>query len=350
MFVNTWTKIIKSNLLNQILFWVVLYAFFVLPSLNFRDEKVAFLASYAIKLGPQMLMAYGMLYLLIPQLLNKNKKVWFGLGTLLLLYLVFIVYTTVRYFYFEQVFEGFYRVPERGYLWRITDLFYFASNIIWFLFPTVILTSIQYYRHQKEALILREQKKSAELDALKNQLNPHFLFNTMNNLYALSLKKSDKAPEVIAKLSEMLDYMLYRCNDSFVSVRSEVTLLNNYIALEKVRYSKRLEIEFTQEIEQDVVIAPLILLTFLENAFKHGVSQEVNKAGIKMGIQATEEEIIFDISNTIASHKEVSSREDRNSIGLKNVQKQLDLLYPNKHNLTIDQTETIFVVKLKLKV
>ena len=347
---NRWTKIINSNLLNQIFFWVVLYAFFVLPSLNFRDEKAAFLASYAIKLGPQMIMAYGMLYLLIPQFLNKNKKVWFGLSTLLLLYLVFIVYTTIRYFYFEVVFEGYYRVPERGYLWRVTDLSYFASNIIWFLFPTVILTSIQYYRHQKEALILREQKKSAELAVLKNQLNPHFLFNTMNNLYALALKKSDQAPEVIAKLSEMLDYMLYRCNDQYVSVSSEVTLLNNYIALEKVRYGKRLEIAFTQKITQDVVIAPLLLLTFLENAFKHGVSQEVNKAIINMVIQSKSDEIIFEISNTISSHKEVSNQQDRDSIGLKNVQKQLDLLYPNRHRLTIDQSANDYTVKLKLNV
>jgi sensor histidine kinase YesM len=336
--------------LGQILFWVVLYAFFVLPTLSFRDEKVAFLASYAIKLGPQMLMAYGMLYLLIPQLLNKNKKLWFALGTILLLYAVFMVYTTIRFFYFEQVFAGYYRVPEKGYFWRIADLAYFASNVIWFLFPTVILTSIQYYRHQKEALMLREQKKSAELDALKNQLNPHFLFNTMNNLYALSLKKSDQAPEVIAKLSEMLDYMLYRCNDPYVSVASEVTLLNNYIALEKVRYGKRLEIDFAQDITQDVAIAPLLLLTFLENAFKHGVSQEVNKARIEMAIQATEEEIIFVINNTIASHKEEARREKRDSIGLKNVQKQLDLLYPNKHELTIEQTATNYEVRLKLKV
>jgi LytS/YehU family sensor histidine kinase len=295
-------------------------------------------------------MAYGTLFFLIPHFLNKNRKVFFGLGIVILLYVVFIVYTTIRFYYFEIVFEGYYRVPDQGYLWRIAEFGYFSSNIIWFMFPTVILTSIQYYRHQKEALVLREQKKSAELDALKNQLNPHFLFNTMNNLYALSLKKSDQAPEVIAKLSEILDYMLYRCKDAYVSLNNEVTLLNNYISLEKVRYGKRLDIEFDHEIKQEVVIAPLLLLTFLENAFKHGVSQEINTAVIKMSIVANEKEILFELENTIASHKKKSNQSDRDSIGLQNVQKQLDLLYPNSYSLEIKEKNRSYSVTLKLAV
>ncbi len=289
-----------------------------------------------------------MLFLLIPHLLSKNRKVLFGLGTIVLLYIVFIVYTTIRFYYFEVVFEGFYRVPDKGYFWRILDFGYFSGNIIWFMFPAVILTSIQYYRHQQEALILREQKKSIELDVLKNQLNPHFLFNTMNNLYALSLKKSDQAPEVIAKLSEILDYMLYRCKDAYVSLSNEVTLLNNYISLEKVRYGKRLDIQFNHDMKQEVVIAPLLLLTFLENAFKHGVSQEINTAVIKMSILANEKEIIFELENTIASHKKDSNQSDRDSIGLQNVQKQLDILYPHSHSLEIKQNDSSYSVTLKL--
>ena len=121
-----------------------------------------------------------------------------------------------------------------------------------------------------------------ELKVLKNQLNPHFLFNTLNNLYALTLKKDDKAPEVIAKLSEILDFVLYRCNDDFVCMEKEIKLLENYISLEKLRYSEnRLAISFTKDIQENSKISPLILLTFVENAFKHGVINETEKAMIR---------------------------------------------------------------------
>jgi sensor histidine kinase YesM len=337
--------------LTHILFWSVLYAFFVLPTLSYRKDKIAYAGAYAVKLVPQILMAYGLLFVLIPHLLNKGRKWLFVLSTLVSLYLSFIIYTAIRFYYFEIAFADYYRLPEgKDFLWRISDFGYFSGNIIWFLFPAVILTSIQYYRHQQEALVLREQKKSVELDVLKNQLNPHFLFNTLNNLYVLALKKSDRTPEVIAKLSEILDYMLYRCNDTYVSLSNEVTLLKNYIALEKLRYGKRLEIEFKHDIAQEVVIAPLLLLTFLENAFKHGVSQEINTAVINMSIQAKENEIVFELVNSIASHKKESNNSARDSIGLQNVRKQLEILYPNNHLLEIKEEGKKYSVVLKLTI
>jgi len=344
----------KSNVLNKrflshVLFWLLLYLFFVSPTLGYREDKLGYLMAYASKLGPQMLMAYGMMYVLIPYVLNKWGKFFFSISVVTLLYLVFIFYTTIRYYGFELVFPDYYRVPrEFSYWWRITDFHYFAQNIIWFLFPAVILMALQYYRHQKEALALREQKKTAELDALKNQLNPHFLFNTLNNLYALSLKKSDRAPEVIAKLSEILDYILYRCNDNFVSLLDEVTLLNNYIALEKVRYGKRVDVQFQHDIKGEIKIAPLLLLTFLENAFKHGVSQEINEAKIMIRLMANEDEIIFQIENTTPSYNGKSQSDDRDAIGLQNINKQLDLLYPNNYKLDIDENNDSYSATLKL--
>ena len=138
-----------------------------------------------------------------------------------------------------------------------------------------------------------------ELKTLKNQLNPHFLFNTLNNLYTLALKKDDKAPEVIAKLSEILDFVLYRCNEDYVSVEKEITLIENYIALEKLRYNEdRLDILFTKNIEVSNKISPLIILTFIENAFKHGVINETQKATIRLNLKSKTQHIIFSIENT----------------------------------------------------
>ena len=337
----------RNKLISQLVFWFLLYLFFVSPTLGYQEDKTAYLVAYAVKLGPQMIMAYGMIYVLIPFVLNKWGKIIFGISVFVLLYLVFVMYTTLRYYGFELMFPEFYRVPrDFSYWWRITDFHYFARNIIWFLFPAVILMAVQYYRHQKEALALREQKRTAELDALKNQLNPHFLFNTLNNLYALALKKSDQTPEVIAKLSEILDYILYRCNENFVSLTNEIALLDNYIALEKIRYGKRVEVNFVHHITSDAKIAPLLLLTFLENAFKHGVSQEINVAKINIELNASEKEVMFRIENSIPRHKTIE--EDRDTIGLQNINKQLSLLYPHRYSLVTSEENGTYKANLKL--
>ena len=204
----------------------------------------------------------------------------------------------------------------------------------------------RFYKNQQKYLQLNEQKKTAELTALKHQLNPHFLFNTLNNIYALAIKKSDQTPEVIDKLSDILDYMLYRCNDTFVSLQKEIELIENYLSLEKVRYGKRVQISFEKEIQQDVKIAPLLLLTFIENAFKHGVSQELKEAFITIRIRTEKKQIIFFLENSKSKTK--VKKNTKYCIGLKNVKKQLDLLYLNNNFLDIENTKESYKVTLKL--
>ncbi|WP_298286014.1 histidine kinase [uncultured Lutibacter sp.] len=342
----------KKHLLNTVvshaIFWVLLFLFFVLPTLGYQSMKLAYVAAYATKIIPQMMVAYVMIYVLVPYVLNRYGKILFGINVFVLLYLAFVLYTFFRYYGFEIVFPEFYRLSRKvDFWWRATDFHYFAQNIIWFLFPAVILMSVRYYKHQREALELREQKKVAELSALKNQLNPHFLFNTLNNLYALAIKKSDQTPEVIAKLSEILDYTLYRCNKEFVALSDEVKLLNNYIALEKIRYGKRVYISFESNVDNTVKIAPLLLLTFFENAFKHGVSQEIREANIIALLKTEGSKIYFSIENTISTHKH--DEESREAIGLSNVQKQLELLYPNNHKLVVRNEDQKYKVDLKIK-
>jgi LytS/YehU family sensor histidine kinase len=215
------------------------------------------------------------------------------------------------------------------------------------LTPTILLVIAKFYKEKQTYLQLNEQKKSTELSVLKHQLNPHFLFNTLNSLYALSINKSDEAPEVIAKLSEMLDYMLYGCNDKYVSLKKEIELIENYLALEKVRYDERVAISFNKNVEPDVRIAPLILLTFIENAFKHGVSQELKKAYIHIKISIEETFIQFDITNSIAKNRAYAKKE---TIGLTNVKKQLELLYLDNYSLDLKEETNCFNVRLKLPV
>lgn len=232
---------------------------------------------------------------------------------------------------------------------RITNIYAFLGNLTGLVFPSILLIMYDYFEQQKEVSLLREQKKTTELNLLKNQLNPHFLFNTLNNLYTLALKKSDSTPEAIAKLSDILDYMLYRCKEDFVPLVHEVNLIRNYITLEKIRYGKRLNLSFDHEIEDDVKIAPLLLLTFVENAFKHGISQELNVGTIEIILQANREEIYFRIDNSKPKFKKNKPNKTRDSIGIENIRKQLEILYdtPN-YILNIREDNSKYSVTLKL--
>ncbi|WP_091406799.1 sensor histidine kinase [Aquimarina amphilecti] len=184
-----------------------------------------------------------------------------------------------------------------------------------------------------------------ELSSLKNQINPHFFFNTLNNLYALSLEKSDQTPSVILKLSEMMRYTIYDCKEQEVSVAGEVTYIENFITLQKVRHHKRGVITLKNEINNtDVKIAPMILIVFIENAFKHGFDLLDKKAFINISLKDDDNALYFNIENNFNTPTE----EREKGIGLENVKRRLALIYPNTHELKIVKNETLFRVDLKL--
>ncbi|WP_299118272.1 sensor histidine kinase [uncultured Tenacibaculum sp.] len=336
----------------QIVFWVVILLYYISSKWPFEKDKVFLFEKMFSLILVQILLTYAVVTFLVQNLLSKKRKIQFIVLFTALIYAVYVVYTAIRCYYLVPKYpEVFSYRPPLLFQERITNGFAFLNNIPSLVFPTIIVIVINYYRQQKEVISLKEQKKSSELTALKNQLNPHFLFNTLNNLYALSIKKSDKSPEVIERLSDILDYILYKCKDKFVSIKGEIDLLENYISLEKLRYGKRLDIMFNYTVDKDVKIAPLLLLTLTENAFKHGVEEEINIASIKMKLTATEEEIYFNIENTIPLNISNDSLEkEREAIGLKNIEMQLNLLYlPSEYILLFNKKDKEFRVILKLK-
>ena len=333
-----------------VLFWVIMYAY-LLSSYWLKATDKWYLFEYiGFKVLLQFILSVIIIKFLVPQFLNKKKTFLFILITLVCIYLMQTMYSLVRLYYFEVQFAAHYeRFPPYNLKHRMTSFVVFLNNITWVVFPSVILLVIKYYSDQKDLVALKEQKKSTELNLLKHQLNPHFLFNTLNNLYALALKKSDKTPEVIAKLSEILDYILYQCKDKYVSISKEIELLENYIGLEKVRYGNRVVVTFEKDLQQDVKIAPLILLTFVENAFKHGVSQEINQASIALSIATTDKEILFKLTNSKPKGVVEVLGANKKSIGMQNTEKQLDLLYPNNgYELRVENTATTYNLELKL--
>lgn len=340
---------LNKKILGHLLFWLIILIYFMSVSWPYEKNKMFLFESVFFKLLLQIILAYFIISLFIPYLLNNNRKILFFVSCLALIYIIFILYGVHKsYVLMPSYPEEFSYRPPFILSKRFTNFPAYIGSIPDYLFPTIILVIFNYYKNQKETATLLEQKRTSELNALKNQLNPHFLFNTLNNLYALAIKKSDKTPEVIAKLSDILDYILYQCNNNYMPLKNEVALLHNYIALEEIRYGNRVKVSFIEDITNDSKIAPLILLTFLENAFKHGVSQELDTASIHLYIKGDIKDIEFKIENTKPAISEKKYDDSREAIGLKNIKKQLDLLYSNNYKLEVKNTQKLYSVNLKI--
>ncbi|WP_299107294.1 sensor histidine kinase [uncultured Tenacibaculum sp.] len=197
----------------------------------------------------------------------------------------------------------------------------------------------------RDSFVRRQEEKKAELYLLKAQLNPHFLFNTLNNLYGLSVVKSDKLPGLMLKLSDLLRYSLYDTSAVFVSLEKEIKYLENYISLERIRL-ENVEIEMSiQGAINEKKIAPMLLIVFVENAFKHlGGAKEC----VKISMVVTESELHFSCMNTAEEIPSENLETGKSGIGLKNAKKRLTLLYPNNHTLKVNKEENSFLVDLKL--
>jgi len=209
-----------------------------------------------------------------------------------------------------------------------------------------IVLSLQWGQQNSQIIALEKEKSQAELDLLKQQLNPHFFFNTLNNLYALSLQKSEKTPESILQLAELMRYTIYKGQEKQVTVAEELRYMEDYIQLQQLRLKKPLDLDFEVEISNDkLLIAPLLLIILIENAFKHGIEPAEESAFLKLKLYCRENELYFSCANSFEHYEPGKAA----GIGLENLQKRLELLYPNQHRLIISAENFIFKAELFLK-
>ncbi len=215
------------------------------------------------------------------------------------------------------------------------------------LFFFGILRHIYHYRKLKlAAQQLRIEKQEAELNYLKSQTNPHFLFNTLNNIYSLARDKSDLAPESVLRLSKILRFMLYETGGPHIAVEQELKIIDDYIALEKLRYDDSLRINFNYDIEDmKQALPPLLLIPLVENAFKHGVSETRNQPFIDIHLSIKQRKLLFTVKNS-AEEFAVNGTVKEN-IGLANLRRQLELLYKD-YELTVQQGKSVFTASLKI--
>lgn len=335
----------------HLVFWVVFISFFALVYGSFEED---YGRQYLILLTDAVLQipaVYFTLYYLMPRFLFRERYIEFAAYLILLI----LVFSALLWFNYVLVQDPIFWAEDEytphllnfGKMLKNTTKIYpvliLAVGIKWFKY---------WFREQKSNQLLVEEKLKAELNFLKAQVHPHFLFNTLNNLYALTLKKSNEAPEVLLKLSDLLNYMLYECTADQVLIEKEVKLLKDYIALEKIRYGERLNISFNIFILENaggVKVAPLMLLPFVENSFKHGVSEEMDEAWVSIDLELKEERLTLKVENSKSKHEERDDQFNyKQGIGLKNVQRRLELLYPEKHGLEMHDSDDSFLIVLTL--
>lgn len=294
---------------------------------------------------------FTIVYLIIPRFLPTRKYSFMVMGTVILIFLI----GQLKYYFvtlprFDYVFVSFYKEGEPPIPVYYTYVQYMQKIFFTGLFVSLLgygwgLT-INWFKSEKHRKELESKQLSAELSFLRMQVNPHFLFNSLNSIYSLALKNSEHTPEATLKLSEMMRYMLYETEDEEHKVRldKEIDYLSNYIGLQKIRFSQSLQVEFgVIGNTKGKKIVPLILIPFVENGFKHGV---LNDATFPLQIQIIIEgdKLIFMVKNK----KSVHNKDATGGVGLENVKKRLKLLYPGKHNLSIDQDDEKYKTELTL--
>lgn len=240
-----------------------------------------------------------------------------------------------------------FKVESSLSIFNLGSLVYHSFNL---LFVVGIAMTLKLFSRQFESqlreLTLKKEKTESELRYLKGQINPHFLFNTLNNIYSLARNKSSQTPEVILKLSKLMRFMLQEASNPAILLRDELALIEDYIALEKLRYTDRLQIEFSTTLDNpNQQIAPLLLIHFVENAFKHGASESRFESSITICIELKNGTLHASIVNTIG--ETVHTQKEDGHIGLTNVKKQLELLYP-RHKLIISEGSNRFNVELTI--
>lgn len=337
---------LKQNISFQILFWMALLLFSSVRSYGeySRDGFEQMVIYNVCHWVFQIIGANFIYYVLIRKYFDQKKYILFS-GYLVISIYVISVVNRIFIVYMAEPF--FIETPKDSLISIFTDinylLFHYAFPVISGAFIFISVMFILRYKDEKQnATILLQEKAELELKSLKSQLNPHFLFNTLNNIYSLSLINSEKTSESISRLSDILDYILYKGQRNQIPVSEELTIINDYIALESLRYNDRLKIHQFIKIDSPNTVPPLLYLTLVENAFKHGAGKIAEEVEIHIHLETNTNNSIFRIENTCVSDTCIKEE----GIGLQNIEKQLQHQYRDHFKLNISHENNTFKVEI----
>ena len=328
-------------------FWFVYLSFLLFTISYRRREREDFdweqlITFVSVQFVFTMLIAYLNYFYLLPRFL-KRKNLW---RYLIEFAIPFAIIITMRVHLQRYLVDGY--THKEWYFYSVLHIFHAVSITLFIvIFVGMLRFAVDWFEFEAKKKAVENERLMAELNFLKAQINPHFLFNTLNNLYYLVYTKSDNATVIIDKLSKMMRYMIYDSNHPKVLLSKEIEYMQNYIDLERLRLNNEIPIRFHIEGDADgAMIAPLVFITFLENAFKHGVSSNKPGAWVDVQIRLNGKECFYTVENSkLASSPNANGK---SGIGLQNVQRRLELSYPGQFDLHTEDAADRYKVELKI--
>lgn len=337
------------NIIGHVIFWAAVWFFFIY-FFSYNSSDLVYITWFSSCLLPlTMVVAYFVVYKLIPNFLFKGKYALLALYSFYIL--VFSSYIIVLSIYGCLIFLLQFntnRMPpmSKNYFFVLVLVFLVVGLVsLLKILEQSFQTASRNKALQNKILETQLQLKEQELHYLKSQIHPHFLFNTLNTIYGLALQSSRHTPDVILRLSDLLDYILYKINQPQVRLSEEVDHIRQYIELERIRFQDSLKVDLKiSPLNEEAVIAPMMLIPFVENAFKHGNLVD-GFLQVKMEVALQNRNLYFSLSNTMEENRVPIKK----GIGLENIQKRLEMYYPNRYELTHQQEDGWYTVTLFIK-
>ncbi len=337
--INRHNPLVFNTILWGLCFIILLFSF----TSNNAPVKIDYIYTGSF-LSTIIVPALINLYILIPRLLKHEKYTIYIISFLINL----ILFTQLNIWFFayliDYIFPNYYFISYHSNTKLITifSVFLIATTLI-------KLSEDWFYFNKNENLKLKHKNQQIEsqLVTLRSQINPHFLFNSLNVIYALAVEKKDKTTEAIVQLSDILRYIIYDSNTEYVSLRDEIILLKNYIEFQKLRQHQTKNISFKTTItNEDYGLYPMLLLPLVENSFKHGIKGDIKNTFVNINLTQTNNTLHFCIENNITEHIKTDNK--HSGLGLEHIKQNLELVYPKKHEFKTSKTDNKFIVSLKI--
>ncbi|MEQ8364508.1 MAG: histidine kinase [Cyclobacteriaceae bacterium] len=338
-------KVNRKAVLLHVTFWVVYTIIFTITDGGYNNR---FDRSFFIELAHlplRLVVVYLNYFVLFPKLLLAGKYYRYTLYTLISLVIAALLQRGIMFYYVNPIlYPQTSDVVSYFIPYKLLQAGVIINSPLVFMIGFSVLHHVFKLRDKTEKL--EKENLQSELKFLRAQINPHFFFNTLNSLYGLTQEKSDRAPEVVLKLSELMSFVLYETDQERIQLSKELKYIKNYIELEEIRYGDRFVCNLSIHGNTEVLIPPLLMLPFIENSFKHGIKHESDKGWVNINVSVAEKKFVFKIENSIG---EISTQnKGQNGLGIANVKRRLELLYPESHELSYSKSEKQFKVNLEI--
>ncbi|GAB3520574.1 sensor histidine kinase [Emticicia fontis] len=336
----------KTSIRFNLIFWSLYFYYEWLGGGAMTENYHASFVKACLYMPTAFLVSYISIHILFRKYFLTDQKTIFWIGLISATIVFVFVKRAINYFYIYPHVEAH---PYPGPFVYLPKLLYEFINLYFIVFLYSMFYFMRgWYKQQKDINDLKQEKTAAELELLKSQVQPHFIFNTLNSIYAEAFKKSPETAEQIIKLSNLIEYTLYDSKKEKVALENELEYIRNYVDLQKIRIGEKVDVSFNiYDNIKHILIPPLLLLPIIENCFKHGVNNSIKASWLRIDISVNGNELIVKVENSIEPEAQ-SQKLHNGGLGLNNVERRLGLLYPDKHDFKTYSEVNSFLVVLKL--